>query len=187
MSLLDRVHESIKKYESKRIPINLSIQKDKVDYLLLAKSIILNFKMYEDGFELSISDYDKVIEELTNIQRSITDVERRLKALPRYFKKFKNYPPYELTEDLRKKVFSLYEEVHADLENDNNSKTKNTKPIALIEGSMKVWRRLGRRQRPKKLRRESELYKFLRDIFDAFSFNEDVEYWYNKWANIRNK
>ena len=103
MSLLDRVHESIKKYESKRIPINLSIQKDKVDHLVLAKSIILNFKMYEDGFELSISDYDIVIEELTNIQRSITDVERRLKALPRYFKKFKNYPPYELTEDLRKK------------------------------------------------------------------------------------
>lgn len=187
MSLLDRVHESIKKYESKMIPINLSIQKDKVDHLLLAKSIILNFKMFEDGFELSISDYDKVIEELTNIQRSITDVERRLKALPRYFKKFESYPPYELTEDLRKKVFSLYEEVNSDLENDNNSKTKNTKPIALIEGSMKVWRRLGRRQRPKKLRRESELYKFLRDIFDAFRFNEDVEYWYNKWSNLKEK
>ena len=187
MSLLDRVHESIKKYESKRIPINLSIQKDKVDHLLLAKSIILNFKMYEDGFELSISDYDKVIEELTNIQRSITDVERRLKALPRYFKKFENYPPYEQTENLRKKVYSLYEEVNADLENDDNSKTKNTRPIALIESSMRIWRRLGRRQRPKKLRRESELYKFLRDIFDAFSFNEDVEYWYNKWANLRNK
>ena len=26
---------------------------------------------------------------------------------------------------------------------------------------------------------------FYKDIFDAFSFNEDVEYWYNKWANIR--
>lgn len=185
MSLLDRVYESIKKYESKRIPINLFIQKDKVDHLLLAKSIILNFKMYEDGFELNISDYDKVIDELTNIQKSITDVERRLKALPRYFKKFENYPPYEQTENLRKKVYSLYEEVNADLENDDNSKTKNTRPIALIESSMRIWRRLGRKQRPRKLRRESELYKFLRDIFDAFSFNEDVEYWYNKWANIK--
>ena len=50
---------------------------------------------------------------------------------------------------------------------------------------MKVWNKLGRRQKPKKLRRGSELYKFLKDIFDAFSFEEDAEYWYNKWIKIR--
>ena len=79
----------------------------------------------------------------------------------------------------------MSKELNNDLEDDNTLKTKNTKPIALIYSSMKVWRRLGRRQRPKKLKRDSVLYNFLRDIFDAFSFNEDVEYWYKKWANIK--
>ena len=79
----------------------------------------------------------------------------------------------------------MSEELNNDLEDDNSLKTKNTKPIALIYSSMKVWNKLGRRQKPKKLRRGSELYKFLKDIFDAFSFEEDAEYWYNKWIKIR--
>jgi len=185
--LVERVYKKIKKYESKRKYTN---DKGKVcfvkeDHHFQARAIILNYKMYEDGLELGIKNYNKLNSELTNIERSITDVERRLKALPRYIKKFNNYPSYEETENLKNKIYSLSEELKIDIENDSPLKTKNTRPIALIEGSMKTWRKLGRRQRPKKLRRESELYKFLRDIFDAFRFNEDVEYWYNKWANIR--
>ena len=71
------------------------------------------------------------------------------------------------------------------MEDDNTLKTKNTKPIALIYRSIKLWRRLGRRQRPKKLKRDSELYIFLREIFNAFSFNDDVEYCYNKWVKLK--
>ena len=160
VKLINRVHKSIKKYESKRIPINLNIKKDKVDHLLLAKKIILNFKMYEDGYEIGISDYDKVLSEFINLKRSIRDVESRLKGLPRYFKKFDNYPSYEETDNLRKKIYSLSEELNNDLEDDNTLKTKNTKPIALIYSSMKVWRRLGRRQRPKKLKRDSNYIIF---------------------------
>ena len=141
--------------------------------------------MYEDGYEMGIGNYDKVISELTSLKRSINDVERRLKGLPRYFKKFDNYPSYEETENLRKKIYSLSEELNSNFEDDNTLKTKNTKPIALIYSSMKVWTKLGRRQRPKKLRRQSELYKFLKGIFKAFSFEEDVEYWYNKWVKLR--
>ena len=79
----------------------------------------------------------------------------------------------------------MSEELNNDLEDDNSLKTKNTKPIALIYSSMKVWNKLGRRQKPKKLRRGSELYKFLKDIFDAFSFNDDVEYCYNKCVKLK--
>jgi|TARA_B100000497_G_C7356172_1_gene231630 hypothetical protein len=43
----------------------------------------------------------------------------------------------------------LSEELNNDLEDDNSLKTKNTKPIALIYSSMKVWNKLGRRQNPK--------------------------------------
>ena len=50
---------------------------------------------------------------------------------------------------------------------------------------MRLWRRLRRPHKPKILRKESELYKYLDDIFKSFYLNKDVEYWYNKWSKIR--
>ena len=35
---------------------------------------------------------------------------------------------------------------------------------------MKAWRRLGKKTHLKKLRRDSKLYNFLRDILDAFDY-----------------
>ena len=60
----------------------------------------------------------------------------------------------------------------------------NPQPIALIVGCMKAWRRLGRRTHPNKLRRYSKLYDFLKDIFDAFGFDDDVETAYNNYASL---
>ena len=51
---------------------------------------------------------------------------------------------------------------------------------------MRLWRRLGRPPKPRILRKENELYKFLDDIFKSFYLNEDIEYWYNKWSKIKN-
>lgn len=183
--IINRVYEKIKNYESYRHPTNLSFDKDLIDYKSQAKSLVLNYKNYNESFKLNISDYDDVKSEILDIQSNIELVEVKLKKLPKYIKKYDNYPSLKRIESLRKKLFSLSEELNANLDALFPLKSSENKQIALIDSSMRLWRRLGRPHKPKILTKGNELYKYLDDIFKSFYLNEDIEYWYNKWSKIK--
>lgn len=183
--IINRVYEKIKNYESHRHPTNLSFDKDFINYKSQAKSLVLNYKNYNESFKLDISDYDDVKSEILDIQSGIELVEVKLKKLPKYIKKYDNYPSLKRIETLRKKLFSLSEELNTNLDALFPLKSSENKQIALIDSSMRLWRRLGRPPKPRILRKENELYKFLDDIFKSFYLNEDIEYWYNKWSKIK--
>jgi hypothetical protein len=183
--IINRVYEKIKNYESHRHPTNLSFDKDLIDYKSQAKNIVLNYKNYNHNFKLAINDYDDVKSEILGIHSGIELVEVKLKKLPKYIKKYDNYPSLKRIDTLKKKLFSLSEELNANLDALFPLKTSENKQIALIDSSMRLWRRLGRLHKPKILTKESELHKYLEDIFKSFYLNEDIEYWYNKWSKIK--
>lgn len=176
----------------------------------LAERIIIHYKINREGGVLGLYNPEKISEKCNEVTALFNKLHSKILELPPvtqrsmgyFFLKKPKYKNLATTTTPSKKVkapnISFADQIldirdeFDDFTYEHNKELflgavksrYNPQPIALIVGCMKAWRRLGRRTHPNKLRRYSKLYDFLKDIFDAFGFDDDVETAYNNYASL---
>jgi hypothetical protein len=172
-----------------------------------AEVIIIQYKINIDGGYLGLYDPNKIENEYRDILKDFDKIENKINKLPPFSQRFmgeyfiknnKNYlkkakeginPLEHMCNKIRKvsdEFSDFTSEHHTDLwKGKVDLKVNSIESIVIVEASMGIWkRRLRKITKPKKLRRYSKLYDYLKDIFDAFGCTSDVETAYNNWRKI---
>ena len=176
----------------------------------LAERIIINYNINKEGGTLGLYNPEKISEKCDEIYKLFSNLYSKIYQLPPitqksmgyYFLKKTKYKKKATTRnsnikakapnisfadqilDLRDEFGKFSADHNTELFLGAVNKRYKPQPIALIVGCMKAWRRLGKKTYPKKLRRDSKLYNFLRDIFDVFCFDYDLVIAYNNYVNL---
>ena len=176
-----------------------------------AETIIIIYKFNKDGGFLGLYNPKKIEQEYRDIDREFDKIKRKINDLPHFSKSHmgkyfiktdKSYlekaqdkvSPVSPTDHMLNKIDEVQGEFSSFFLDHEDSlylrkvdlKINSKESIAIVEGSMVVWRRhLRKLIRPKKLRRYSKLYDYLKGIFDAFGCTSDVETAYNNWRKIK--
>ena len=153
------------------------------------------FKIKNDNENILIlnnvlADFKKLNNNIDNIPNYLKDlIDRRWEQTPNT--KESLYGSTRLLqkklEDLEEKFKSLTTIFSKELK-DGNIKNIDPIPIAIIHSAMIIWEEELKNKYNKKNKKiiNKNLLKFLEQVFDAFSCNEDIKSNYYNWHNLKN-
>ena len=153
------------------------------------------FKIKNDNENILIlnnvlADFKKLNNNIDNIPNYLKDlIDRRWEQTPNT--KESLYGSTRLLQkklkDLEEKFKSLITVFSKELK-DGNIKNIDPIPIAIIHSAMIIWEEELKNKYNKKNNKiiNKNLLKFLEQVFDAFSCNEDIKSNYYNWHNLKN-
>lgn len=185
------------------------LKRDEYQISNYANRILLNYRMYYDidkrGYEFgfydpysfiwdfkhTLYDIEKLMSRINNFPFVVqTKLGKILRAKKNYDFKDDSSPLSQVNKKLHEAYMALSDcEGALEWELVENSKHSRMKPepLAIIEGSMKVWRLDFKRSFPKKINiTNQKVGSYLQDIFNAFECDANVERAYNNWYKLRN-
>ena len=153
------------------------------------------FKIKNDNENILIlnnvlADFKKLNNNIDNIPNYLKDlIDRRWEQTPNTKESL-----YGSTRLLQKKLKDLEEKfkslttIFSKELKDGNIKNINPIPIAIIHSAMIIWEEELKNKYNKKNKKiiNKNLLKFLEQVFDAFSCNEDIKSNYYNWHNLKN-
>ena len=163
--------------------------------------IFENFKS-GDKFKIKNDDENKLI--LNNVLADFKKLNNNIDNIPNYLKelidrRWEQTPNtkesfYSSTKLLQKKLQDLEEEfksltsIFSKELKDGKIKRIDPIPIAIIHSAMIIWEEELKNTYNKKNKKiiSKNLLKFLDQVFDAFSCNEDIKSNYYNWHNFKN-
>ena len=153
------------------------------------------FKIKNDNENILIlnnvlADFKKLNNNIDNIPNYLKDlIDRRWEQTPNTKESL-----YGSTRLLQKKLKDLEEKfkslttIFSKELKDGNIKNIDPIPIAIIHSAMIIWEEELKNKYNKKNKKiiNKNLLKFLEQVFDAFSCNEDIKSNYYNWHNLKN-
>ena len=153
------------------------------------------FKIKNDNENILIlnnvlADFKKLNNNIDNIPNYLKDlIDRRWEQTPNTKESL-----YGSTRLLQKKLKDLEEKfkslttIFSNELKDGNIKNIDPIPIAIIHSAMIIWEEELKNKYNKKNKKiiNKNLLKFLEQVFDAFSCNEDIKSNYYNWHNLKN-
>ena len=153
------------------------------------------FKIKNDNENILIlnnvlADFKKLNKNIDNIPNYLKDlIDRRWEQTPNTKESL-----YGSTRLLQKKLKDLEEKfkslttIFSKELKDGNIKNIDPIPIAIIHSAMIIWEEELKNKYNKKNKKiiNKNLLKFLEQVFDAFSCNEDIKSNYYNWHNLKN-
>ena len=153
------------------------------------------FKIKNDNENILIlnnvlADFKKLNNNIDNIPNYLKDlIDRRWEQTPNTKESL-----YGSTRLLQKKLIDLEEKfkslttIFSKELKDGNIKNIDPIPIAIIHSAMIIWEEELKNKYNKKNKKiiNKNLLKFLEQVFDAFSCNEDIKSNYYNWHNLKN-
>ena len=153
------------------------------------------FKIKNDNENILIlnnvlADFKKLNNNIDNIPNYLKDlIDRRWEQTPNTKESL-----YGSTRLLQKKLKDLEEKfkslttIFSKELKDGNIKNIDPIPIAIVHSAMVIWEEELKNKYNKKNKKiiNKNLLKFLEQVFDAFSCNEDIKSNYYNWHNLKN-
>ena len=191
---------AIIKNSKKGIFVNLTL----TNLIEISRRMFVIYENFKSGEKFKIKNNDENILILSNILTDFKKLNKNIDNIPNYLRdlidrKWEQTPNtkqsvYGSTKLLQRKLQTLEE----DFKNLINIFTKDLKdgaiknidpaPIAIIHSAMIIWEEELKNKYNKKNKKiiNKSLLKYLEQVFDAFSCDEDVKSNYYNWHNIKN-
>ena len=188
------------KNSKKGIFVNLTL----TNLIEISRRMFVIYENFKSGEKFKINNNDENILILNEIIKDFKSLNLKIENIPKFLRdlidrKWEKDPNtresiYGSTKLLQKKILFIENEFNHLI--DNFSKDlKNKKivkidpiPIAIIHGAMIIWEEELKNKYNKKNKKiiSKNLLKFLEQVFDAFSCNEDIRSNYYNWHNLKN-
>ena len=170
----------------------------------ISRRMYFIYENFKSGDKFKIKNDNENILILNNVLADFKKLNNNIDNIPNYLKDLIDrkweQPPntkeslYGSTRLLQKKLKDLEEKFKSlttifskELE-DENIKNIDPIPIAIIHSAMIIWEEELKNKYNKKNKKiiNKNLLKFLEQVFDAFSCNEDIKSNYYNWHNLKN-
>ena len=191
---------TIIKKTKKGIFVNLTL----TNLIEISRRMFVIYENFKSGEKFEINNNDENLLILNEVKKDFKNLNSKIENIPLYLRdlidrKWEKDPNTRESIDgstklLQKKLFSIEREFNYLV--DNFSKDlKNKKilkidpiPIAIIHSAMIIWEEELKNKYNKKNKKiiSKNLLKYLEQVFNAFSCNEDVRRNYYNWHNLKN-
>ncbi len=191
---------TIIKKTKKGIFVNLTL----TNLIEISRRMFVIYENFKSGEKFKINNNDENLLILNEVKKDFKNLNSKIENIPLYLrdlidKKWEKDPNTRESIDgstklLQKKLFSIESEFNYLV--DNFSKDlKNKKilkidpiPIAIIHSAMIIWEEELKNKYNKKNKKiiSKNLQKYLEQVFDAFSCNEDIKSNYYNWHSLKN-
>ena len=191
---------TIIKKTKKGIFVNLTL----TNSIEISRRMFVIYENFKSGEKFEINNNDENLLILNEVKKDFKNLNSKIENIPLYLRdlidrKWEKDPNTRESIDgstklLQKKLFSIEREFNYLV--DNFSKDlKNKKilkidpiPIAIIHSAMIIWEEELKNKYNKKNKKiiSKNLLKYLEQVFDAFSCNEDIRSNYYNWHNLKN-
>ena len=188
------------KNSKKGIFVNLTL----TNLIEISRRMFVIYENFKSGEKFKINNNDENILILNEIIKDFKSLNFKIENIPKYLRdlidrKWEKDPNTRESIDgstklLQKKISSIENEFNHLI--DNFSKDlKNKKivkidpiPIAIIHSAMIIWEEELKNKYNKKNKKiiSKNLQKYLEQVFNAFSCNEDIRSNYYNWHNLKN-
>ena len=188
------------KNSKKSMFVNLTL----TNLIEISRRMYFIYENFKSGDKFNIKNDDENILILNNVLADFKKLNNNIDNIPNYLKelidrRWEQTPNtkesfYGSTKLLQKKIQDLEEEFksltsifYKELK-DGNIKIIDPIPIAIIHSAMIVWEEELKNKYNKKNKKiiNKNLLKFLEQVFEAFSCNEDIKSNYYNWHNFKN-
>ena len=188
------------KNSKKSMFVNLTL----TNLIEISRRMYFIYENFKSGDKFKIKNDDENILILNNVLVDFKKLNNNIDNIPNYLKelidrRWEQTPNtkesfYGSTKLLQKKLQDLEKEFKSlisifskDLK-DGNIKKIDPIPIAIIHSAMIIWEEELKNKYNKKNKKiiNKNLLKFLEQVFDAFSCNEDIKSNYYNWHNLKN-
>ena len=188
------------KNSKKGIFVNLTL----TNLIEISRRMYVIYDNFKSSEKFKINNNDENISILNEVKKDFKNLNSKIENIPQYLRdlidrKWEKEPNTRESIDgstklLQKKLFSIENEFNYLV--DNFSKDlKNKKilkidpiPIAIIHSAMIIWEEELKNKYNKKNKKiiSKNLQKYLEQVFNAFSCNEDIRSNYYNWHNLKN-
>ena len=191
---------TIIKNSKKGIFVNLTL----TNLIEISRRMFVIYENFKSGEKFKININDENILILNDVINDFKSLNSKINNIPKYLrdlidKKWEKDPNTRESIDgstklLQKKLFDIEDEFNH-LVNNLSKDLKNKTiinidpiPIAIIHSAMIIWEEELKNKYNKKNKKiiSKNLLKYLEQIFNAFSCNEDVRSNYYNWHNLKN-
>ena len=191
---------TIIKNSKKGMFVNLTL----TNLIEISRRMYFIYENFKSGDKFKIKNDNENILILNNVLADFKKLNNNIDNIPNYLKDLIDrkweQPPntkeslYGSTRLLQKKLKDLEEKfkslttIFSKELKDGNIKNINPIPIAIIHSAMIIWEEELKNKYNKKNKKiiNKNLLKFLEQVFDAFSCNEDIKSNYYNWHNLKN-
>ena len=191
---------TIIKNSKKGIFVNLTL----TNLIEISRRMYFIYENFKSGDKFKIKNDNENILILNNVLADFKKLNNNIDNIPNYLKdlidrRWEQTPNtkeslYGSTRLLQKKLKDLEEKfkslttIFSKELKDGNIKNINPIPIAIIHSAMIIWEEELKNKYNKKNKKiiNKNLLKFLEQVFDAFSCNEDIKSNYYNWHNLKN-
>ena len=191
---------TIIKNSKKGIFVNLTL----TNLIEISRRMYFIYENFKSGDKFKIKNDNENILILNNVLADFKKLNNNIDNIPNYIKdlidrKWEQTPNtkeslYGSTRLLQKKLKDLEEKfkslttIFSKELKDGNIKNIDPIPIAIIHSAMIIWEEELKNKYNKKNKKiiNKNLLKFLEQVFDAFSCNEDIKSNYYNWHNLKN-
>ena len=188
------------KNSKKGIFVNLTL----TNLIEISRRMYFIYENFKSGDKFNIKNDDENILILNNVLADFKKLNNNIDNIPNYLKdlidrRWEQTPNtkeslYGSTRLLQKKLKDLEEKfkslttIFSKELRDGNIKNIDPIPIAIIHSAMIIWEEELKNKYNKKNKKiiNKNLLKFLEQVFDAFSCNEDIKSNYYNWHNLKN-
>ena len=191
---------SIIKNSKKGMFVNLTL----TNLIEISRRMYFIYENFKSGDKFKIKNDNENILILNNVLADFKKLNNNIDNIPNYLKdlidrRWEQTPNtkeslYGSTRLLQKKLKDLEEKfkslttIFSKELKDGNIKNIDPIPIAIIHSAMIIWEEELKNKYNKKNKKiiNKNLLKFLEQVFDAFSCNEDIKSNYYNWHNLKN-
>ena len=188
------------KNSKKGMFVNLTL----TNLIEISRRMYFIYENFKSGDKFKFRNDDENILILNNILADFKKLNNSIDNIPNYLKelidrRWEKTPNskeslYGSTRLLQKKLRDLEEKfkslttIFSNELKDGNIKNIDPVPIAIIHSAMIIWEEELKNKYNKKNKKiiNKNLLKFLEQVFDAFSCNEDIKSNYYNWHNFKN-
>ena len=188
------------KNSKKGMFVNLTL----TNLIEISRRMYFIYENFKSGDKFNIKNDDENILILNNVLADFKKLNNNIDNIPNYLKelidrRWEQTPNtkesfYGSTKLLQKKIQDLEEEfksltsIFSKELKDGNIKIIDPIPIAIIHSAMTIWEEELKNTYNKKNKKiiNKNLLKFLEQVFEAFSCNEDIKSNYYNWHNFKN-
>ena len=191
---------TIIKNSKKGIFVNLTL----TNLIEISRRMYVIYDNFKSGEKFKINNNDENVSILNEVKKDFKNLNSKLENIPQYLRdlidrKWEKEPNTRESIDgstklLQKKLFSIENEFNY-LVDIFSKDLKNKKivnidpiPIAIIHSAMVIWEEELKNKYNKKNKKiiSKNLLKYLEQVFNAFSCNEDIKSNYYNWHNLKN-
>ena len=191
---------TIIKNSKKGMFVNLTL----TNLIEISRRMYFIYENFKSGDKFNIKNDDENILILNNVLADFKKLNNNIDNIPNYLKdlidrRWEQTPNtkeslYGSTSLLQKKLKDLEEKfvslttIFSKELKDGNIKNIDPIPIAIIHSAMIIWEEELKNKYNKKNKKiiNKNLLKFLEQVFDAFSCNDDIKSNYYNWHNLQN-